>query len=40
MKTKVAAVFAFDRLRTVFLALSFIIFIKCGLVLTALAMAH
>ena len=41
MKAAVAtAVFAFDRIRTVLLALSFIIFIKCGLVVTALYLAH
>jgi hypothetical protein len=37
MKTAVAAaVFAIDRIRTVLLAISFIIFIKCGLVLASL----
>ena len=42
MKTAIAAAaFTFDRvLRTALLALSFIIFIKCGLVLTALALAR
>ncbi len=41
MKTAIAAAaFTFDRVRTVLLALSFIIFIKCGLVLTALALAR
>jgi hypothetical protein len=32
-----AVVFTFDRVRTVLLALSFIVLIKCGLLLTALA---
>jgi hypothetical protein len=41
MKTAIAAAaFTFDRLRTALLALSFIIFIKCGLVVTALALAR
>ncbi|MBI3437078.1 MAG: hypothetical protein HY054_00185 [Proteobacteria bacterium] len=34
-----AIVFTVDRVRTVLLALSFIILIKCSLVLTALALA-
>jgi len=35
-----AVVFTFDRVRTVLLALSFIILIKTGLVVTALALVH
>lgn len=41
MRTAVSAVlFTFDRMRTVLLALSFVIIIKCGLVLTALVFAR
>ncbi len=35
-----AAVFTLNRVRTVLLALSFITLIKCGMVLTALALAR